>query len=75
MSRATRARGLLGHKARHYPPDHPEVVNAKTALAEAKLHDYIERTLAEAPPLTDRQRTALAELLRPVQITAGGDKP
>jgi hypothetical protein len=36
-------------------------------LAEAKLAGYIERMLAEAPPLTDEQRTRLAELLRPVR--------
>lgn len=33
---------------------------------------WIERTLAAAPILTDRQRTALAELLRPVRL--GGEK-
>lgn len=32
--------------------------------------EYVARILAEAPPLTDRQRTALAELLRPVRLTA-----
>jgi hypothetical protein len=29
--------------------------------------EYIERVLAEAPPLTDEQRTKLAELLVPVR--------
>ena len=28
---------------------------------------YKRQILAQAPPLTDRQRTALAELLKPVQ--------
>lgn len=68
MSRATEARGRLGLKSRRHPKDHPEITEARRALAEAKIADYIERTLAEAPPLTDRQRTGLAELLRPVQI-------
>jgi hypothetical protein len=28
---------------------------------------YVDRVLAEAPPLTDEQRVRLAELLRPVR--------
>jgi hypothetical protein len=31
---------------------------------------YIDRLLADAPPLTDEQRTRLAELLRPVRQRA-----
>jgi hypothetical protein len=73
MSRAIQERARLGYKSRHYPQNHPEVIDARRALAEAKIADYIERTLAEAPPLTDRQRTALAELLRPVRIAVGGE--
>lgn len=73
MSRAMKARGRLGIESRRHPKDHPQVTDARRALAEAKIADYIERTLAEAPPLTDRQRTALAELLKPVRVTAGGD--
>jgi hypothetical protein len=69
-SRALKARNELAVACRHHPD---QVEDRRRALAEAKIADYIERTLAEAPPLTDRQRTALAELLRPVRITAGGD--
>jgi hypothetical protein len=29
--------------------------------------DWLRRALAEAPPLTDEQRTKLAELLKPVR--------
>jgi hypothetical protein len=32
--------------------------------------EYVARILADAPALTDQQRTALAELLRPVRLTA-----
>lgn len=32
--------------------------------------EWIARALADAPPLTDHQRTELAELLRPVMLTA-----
>jgi hypothetical protein len=72
VSRALKARNELGVACRHHPE---QIEDRRRALAEAKIADYIERTLAEAPPLTDRQRTALAELLRPVRITVGGEKP
>lgn len=37
-------------------------------INEAALDAYVKRVVAMAPPLTDEQRTRLAELLRPVQI-------
>jgi hypothetical protein len=41
----------------------------KTADAKCDPIDaYVERVLAEAPPLTEQQRTKLAELLRPVRV-------
>jgi hypothetical protein len=36
----------------------------------AALDAYVARAIAECKPLTDEQRTRLAELLRPVQIVA-----
>lgn len=44
---------------------------ARRELAEAKIADYIRRVVDAAPPLTDEQRTRLAELLRPVRREAG----
>lgn len=38
---------------------------ARRDLAEAKIADYVERVLANAPPLTSEQKTRLARLLRP----------
>ena len=72
MSRAMKARGRLGIESRRHPKDHPEVTNARKALAEAKIADYVEKVLAQAPPLSDDQCARLAELLRPVR--AGGEK-
>jgi hypothetical protein len=37
-------------------------------MRAAMLADYVKRVLADAPPLSDAQRSALAELLRPVRI-------
>lgn len=39
-------------------------------INESALDAYVRRVVAMAPPLTDEQRTRLAELLRPVQIVA-----
>lgn len=38
---------------------------ARRNLATEKIAEYIARVLAQAPPLTDEQRTRLAGLLRP----------
>lgn len=35
---------------------------------------YVAKVLANAPPLTDEQRTRLAELLRPVRVANRGDR-
>ncbi|WP_197283499.1 hypothetical protein [Mycobacterium sp. Marseille-P9652] len=34
------------------------------------IDDYVEKILAEAPPLSDEQRIRLCELLRPVRPRA-----
>jgi hypothetical protein len=36
---------------------------------EALVAAYVRQVLAAAPPLTDEQRTRLAELLKPVRLT------
>lgn len=69
MSTPTRT-SLAGRKAalsRSRPSDDPEYVDVSRDLATDQIADYITRTLAAAPPLTDEQRTRLAELLRPVR--------
>lgn len=49
---------------RYRPADDPQVVEASRDLAAANLQHYIERVVAEAPPLTDAQCDRLASLLR-----------
>ena len=68
ISRALKARNELGVACRHHPD---QIEDRRRDLAEAKIADYIEKILAEAPPLTDAQRTALAELLRPARRNGG----
>jgi hypothetical protein len=50
------------------PPDDPRYDEHRRGLAAALLTEYIERVLAQAPPLSDEQRSKLAELLRPVRV-------
>jgi hypothetical protein len=69
MSRALVARGRLGHATRNHPE---QVEDRRRDLAEAKITDYIETVLAQAPPLSDEQRNRLAELLRPARRDLAG---
>jgi hypothetical protein len=41
--------------------------DARRGLAEQQITEYVQKVLALAPPLSDEQRTRLAELLRPVR--------
>jgi len=49
------------------PADCPELREAKQKLAEIRAEDHVRRILDSAPPLSDEQRTRLAELLRPAR--------
>jgi len=64
-------RGRVAALSRSRSADDSELVDAKRSLAEKKIAAYVEKVLAQAPPLTDEQRTKLADLLRPVR--QGGD--
>lgn len=65
MSTIYHHRGRVAALSRSRASDDPEFIAAKTDLVAANIADYLIRTLAAAPPLTDEQRTRLAELLRP----------
>ncbi len=47
-----------------YGPDSPQYIDARRDHAVARIEDAIQRTLAEAPPLTNDQADKLASLLR-----------
>lgn len=51
----------------HSKPEHKPFVEPVQKSDEDDL--YVDALVAAAPPLTDQQRTALAELLRPVRIS------
>lgn len=71
MSTIYHHRGRVAALSRSRASDDPEFIAAKTDLVAANIADYLIRTLAAAPPLTDEQRTRLAELLRPVRRSGG----
>lgn len=64
MSKALDARNRLGGLVRLNPDDTAKIAAARRDLAAAKLADYIERVVSEAPDLSDQQREKLAQLLR-----------
>lgn len=83
----TAERARVAALTRSRQPDDPQLLDARRDLAAARLEEYIERTVAAAPPLTPAQRDRLSALLsgreeprvlrRPAsvdaQIAAGGD--
>lgn len=68
MSAWTKARSDLGIKTRKLGPDHPETIEARRTFRAERTAAYIEKVLAEAPPLTVEQRARLAELFSPASI-------
>jgi hypothetical protein len=64
MASAAPARARHNVLLRYRSSDDPVVVEARRDLRAAKLEEYIERTVGEAPPLTSEQRDRLALLLR-----------
>lgn len=68
MSAKSYSHARVAALSRSRPHDDAELVDARRELAEANIAAYVEKTLAQAPPLTDEQRARLAELLRPVRI-------
>ena len=46
------------------PADDPALADAKRNFKALRAEEYITRVLSEGPPLTDQQRTRLADLFR-----------
>ena len=63
-AKALSARGRLGDTSRRHGPDSQHARDARRDLAAAKIEDYIDKVISEAPPLSVEQRDALALLLR-----------
>ena len=63
------ARSVVGNAARSGDPE--RLKNARRDLAAAKLEAFIDKTIADAPPLTVEQLNRVAVLLRPAAGGAG----
>lgn len=61
-------RARIARLSKDLPPDHPDLQRLRTELRTQRTAEYIEKVIAAWPPLTDEQRTKLAELLKPVRI-------
>lgn len=65
-----RAAAVVGALHRHHGPDDPRLADARRDLRAAELEEHVRRIVAEAPPLTDDQRSRIAALLRPAAPAA-----
>lgn len=61
------ARAKLANLSRTADRDDPRLADLRRDIRAGRLEEYVKSVLAEAPPLTDEQRTRLAELLRPAR--------
>jgi hypothetical protein len=56
-------RARVAALTRHRPPGDPAVIDAARDLKAARAEQYIERLLAETPPLTAEDKLHLTRLL------------
>ena len=63
-TRVTKARNRLGNVCCHHSDDKERVAGARRELAYAKIMDFIEKTLSDAPALTPTQNRDIVALLR-----------
>ena len=60
-----RERAILAQRTRTLGPDHPDTIAARTDYRMVRAQAAVRAIVDQAPPLTDAQRIALANLLRP----------
>ena len=63
------ARAVLAATERHHGPEDARTQDARREVRRLSLLEHIEKVVADAPPLTAEQRSALAALL-----LTGGDR-
>jgi hypothetical protein len=69
-----RQRARVAALSRHGADD-DELAKERQELKFVSAEDWVKRAIADAPPLTDEQRTKLAELLKPVRRKMVTDPP
>lgn len=65
------ARGHIGVLVRR-GADPEDIEAARAELKAVMAEEYIQRLVAEAPPITETQRAKLAAILVPVPVEDGG---
>ena len=73
MPQWTHHRARVAALSRDRAANDPDLLDARRNLRAARLEEYIARTVAAAPPLTDEQRSRLALLLRDPQRSGQGE--
>ena len=70
-----RPRAVAGALSRCRPPDDPELLAAKRALATEMLAEHVERVVKQLGPLTDQQCQRIATILlqRRCSVTTGNN--
>jgi len=66
-------RARIASLSRSRPADDPDLLEARRNLRAIRLQEYVEKVVAEAPPLTDEQRHRIAQLLAPNVVVGGGN--
>ena len=64
-------RARIARLSQKLPKDHPDLQQLRTELRTQRTAEYIQKVVDAWPPLTDQQRTVLAELLKPVRSSGG----
>ena len=67
MPQWTYYRARVAALSRDRAANDPDLLDARRNLRAARLEEYIARTVAAAPPLTEAQRSRLALLLHDAQ--------
>jgi hypothetical protein len=62
-------RGRVASLSKTALPDDPRIVEAKADLTEAKIKDFVRRTVAAAPPLSVERRTRIVAMI----LTGGSE--
>ena len=63
------ARAKVGALSRDRATDDPEYIEARRALAAANLESAVLKAITNGPPLTDEQRSRIAEILEGTHST------
>lgn len=72
MSSRMQARAKLAAYSRHHPDDAEGIADARRELKAAMAEAYVEKLVAEAPPLTVDQLATLTRIL--VHAANRGDR-